>query len=179
MSKSLLARHAVSSLVLSILLAVPAAHAADAPPSDAAIAHIAYTADLIDIRYAHLALGISKDPAIREFAETMLRDHSAVNDGALALLGKLKVAPEDNATSRSLLEGAEKKSEELLALRGAAFDKAYATNELAYHQFVNQAVGSSLLPAVRNAELKTFLGKALTTFKAHEKHAEHMVAALR
>lgn len=178
MHPSPFARLVVSSLALVVLSGVPAARAAEAP-SDAAIAHIAYTADLIDIRYAHIALGISQDPAIRAFAETMLRDHSAVNAAALELLGKLKVTPEDNATSRSLQEGAAKKSEELLALRGAAFDRAYAENELAYHQAVNQAVGGTLLPAVRNREFKALLGKALTTFKAHEQHAVHMVAALR
>lgn len=179
MSRFLEVRPAILSLAFALLLAVPAARAADAPPSDAAIAHIAYTADLIDIRYAHIALAISQSPAIREFAETMLRDHSAVNTAALELLGKLKVTPEDNATSRSLLEGSTKKAEELLALRGEAFDRAYATNELAYHQAVNQAVGGTLLPAVRNREFKALLGKALTTFKAHEQHAAHMVAALR
>ena len=51
-----------------------------------------YVADNIDIRYAHLALAISKNPAIREFAQTMIRDHNAVNEQALALLKKLKAA---------------------------------------------------------------------------------------
>ena len=60
-----------------MIAVVPTVRAADAPPSDAEIAHIAYTADVIDIRYAHIALGISHDPALREFAETMIRDHSA------------------------------------------------------------------------------------------------------
>ena len=31
-----------------------------------------YTADSIDIRYAHLALAISKNPVVREFAEFMI-----------------------------------------------------------------------------------------------------------
>lgn len=67
------------------------------------IAHVAYTADSIDIRYAHLALAISKDPAIHAFAKTMIRDHSAVNRKALALMNKLNVSPQDNFLSRSLV----------------------------------------------------------------------------
>ncbi len=51
--------------------------------NDLEIAHVAYTADLIDIRYAHLALSKSKNPAVHAFAQTMIRDHSAVNDKAL------------------------------------------------------------------------------------------------
>ena len=54
--------------------------------SDLEIAHVAYTADNIDIRYAHLALAISDNPEIHKFAKTMIRDHEAVNEQALALL---------------------------------------------------------------------------------------------
>ena len=57
--------------------------------NDLEIAHVAYTADSIDIRYAHLALAISTDPVIHEFAKTMIRDHEAVNEQALALVAKL------------------------------------------------------------------------------------------
>lgn len=60
-------------------------------PNDAQIAHIAYTADNIDIAVARLALQKSKDARVRTFAETMVRDHAAVNDKALALLKKLDV----------------------------------------------------------------------------------------
>ena len=64
------------------------AQAADDPAklNDLQIAHVAYTADNIDIRYAHLALAKSKNPEIHKFARTMIRDHNAVNDQALALL---------------------------------------------------------------------------------------------
>ena len=43
------------------------AMAADNPAdlNDLQIAHVAYTADNIDIRYAHLALAISSNPAIQ------------------------------------------------------------------------------------------------------------------
>ena len=147
--------------------------------NDLQIAHIAYTADVIDIRYAHLALAISDDPAVREFAELMLRDHTAVNEGALALLAKLNVAPEDNPTSQSLLSQAATKRSELAQLSGSAFDKAYAENELAYHQFVNAAVEGTFIPATQNGELKEFLTVALATFQAHEAHAEMMVDDLK
>ena len=47
--------------------------------NDLEIAHTAYTAGQLDIRYAHLALAVSESKAVREFAQTMLRDHGAVN----------------------------------------------------------------------------------------------------
>ena len=139
---------------------------------DLEIAHIAYTAGNIDIRYAHLALAISEDPDVRNFAETMLRDHPKVNELALELLGKLKATPKDNATSQQLLSNAADIRKELMGLEGAAFDKRYAENELAYHQFVNKAVETQFIPSVQNQEFKALLGQALDIFKVHEGHAE-------
>jgi putative membrane protein len=142
---------------------------------DAAIAHIAYTADEIDIRYAHLALALSGNPKVREFAELMIRDHGAVNREALALAQKLKLTPKDNDTSQQLVKQSEGIIAELRALTGTAFDKRYAENELSYHQFVNKAVETQFIPNVKNAEFKSFLGQALKVFKTHETHASEMV----
>lgn len=153
---------------------------ADSPAdlNDLEIAHVAYTADLIDIRYAHLALAISKNPAIHEFARTMIRDHEAVNEQALALVAKLNVAPEDNFLSQQLDTQADPLVLEMSQLTGAAFDQRYAENELAYHQAVNGLVEGAFIPNIENPEVKALFEKALLIFKAHEKHAEKMVAAL-
>lgn len=154
-----------------------AARAAD--PSDLEIAHIAYTAGAIDIRYAHLALALSEDPGVREFASLMVRDHSAVNDKALALAEELKITPQDNATSQQLSQQAAQVRDELRQLTGTAFDKRYAANELAYHQAVNGAVEGTLIPAAQNEKLKSLLQAALKTFKVHEQHAQDMVTKLQ
>ena len=78
-------------LIGALALAVPAVAAAQsAQPNDAQIAHIAYTAGQIDIAASKQALAKSKDKAVREFAETMVRDHAAVNDQALALVKKMR-----------------------------------------------------------------------------------------
>ena len=162
----------------ALTFAAGAAHA-QAGLNDLQMAHAAYTADVIDIEYAKIALAKTKNPEVREFAELMIRDHSAVNEGAGALLTKLKVQPQDNPFSQALNAGAEAKRAELNALDGEAFDRAYAANELAYHHTVNQIVGDIWIPAVQNAELKEFFTQALVTFRAHEEHAHHMVEALK
>lgn len=161
------------------VMALQPALADDEGPSDTQIAHIAYTAGTIDMRYAHLALAKSDNPAVREFAELMLRDHNAVNVKALALLEKLGAAPEDNPTSQQLNANAKAKRNEMSALSGKAFDRAYAENELAYHQFVNETVEGTFIPAADNAEFKALLGVALEVFQAHEGHAEMMVASVK
>ena len=89
-------------LTAAIALAAPlAVQAQAARPNDAQIAHIAYTAGAIDVAAGEQALKKSQDKAVRAFAETMVRDHKAVNDQALALVKKLGVTPQDNPTSQA------------------------------------------------------------------------------
>ena len=167
------------TLALGLTLAATGfAAQADGAMNDLEIAHTAYTAGQLDIRYAHLALAISENDAVRDFAQTMIRDHTAVNDAAGALITELNVTPQDNALSQALVQGAADKRAELMALSGEAFDCAYATNELGYHQVVNKTVAESFIPAVTVEPLKVLLEDALVTFRAHEKHAEMMVAGL-
>ena len=146
--------------------------------NDLEIAHVAYTADLIDVRYAHLALGISKNPTVRSFAETMIRDHTAVNDRAVALLQKLKVEPQDNAFSQQLLDRSSKLIDELRQGSGDSFDQRYARNELSYHRAVNELVEKTFIPRIENPEMKALFREALVIFKAHEQHAQQMVGTL-
>lgn len=142
--------------------------------NDLEIAHVAYTAGSIDIRYAHLALAISENPEIRSFAETMIRDHTAVNDRALALVQKLSITPQDNFLSQSLVAGSKDIVNELRQLNGPAFDRRYAANELGYHQTVNGVVGGTFIPNAQTPELKALLKSALKTFEIHEGHAATM-----
>lgn len=151
---------------------------AESKMNDLEIAHTAYTAGQLDIRYAHLALALSDNDAVREFAQTMIRDHGAVNKQAGDLIVELNVTPQDNALSQALVTGAADKRAELAGLTGKAFDCAYAKNELGYHQIVNKTVEADFIPAVTVEPLRSLLEEALVTFKAHEKHAEHMVAGL-
>jgi putative membrane protein len=150
-----------------------------AKPTDPQIAHIAYTAGVIDIEAAKQALQKTKNKEVKGFAEDMVRDHEAVNKQALALVKKLNVTPEDNATSKTLTKNAADKRAELAKLNGAAFDKAYVENEVAYHKAVDSALETTLIPSANNAELKNLLQTGLKIFQGHEQHAEHVAAGLK
>ena len=146
--------------------------------NDLEIAHVAYTADNIDIRYAHLALAISDNPQVREFAKTMIRDHEAVNAQALALLEKLGAQPQDNYLSQQLATNSVELFDEMSKLRGAEFDRRYAENELAYHRAVNDLVENAFIPNIENAEVKELFEAGLKIFKVHQGHAKAMVESL-
>ena len=167
-------------LALTLSISFSAVQAQDSPAelNDLQIAHVAYTADNIDIQYAHLALAISTNPDIHDFANTMIRDHTAVNAQALALLKKLGADPQDNFLSQSLQEGSVKIINELSQLRGAAFDRRYAENELAYHKAVNNLMSTAFIPNIENSEVKDLFKAGYQIFLVHEGHAEMMVASL-
>jgi putative membrane protein len=152
-------------------------HAAE-KPTDPQIAHIADTAGVLDIKAAQQALEKSKDKNVQAFANDMVKDHTAVNDKALALVKKLNVTPEDNDTSKGLVKNADAKRAELAKFSGAAFDKAYVDNEVAYHKTVNDALAKTLIPSSQNGELKSLLETGLKIFQGHEQHAEHLASQL-
>lgn len=169
----------ISAVLAALALSCAVAAAQGSKPTDAQIAHIAYTAGKIDIEAAELALKKSNNKEVRAFAENMVRDHTAVNQQALALVKKLHVTPEDNDTSKALLKQAAEKQASLKELNGAAFDKAYAENEVAYHKAVDGALQSTLIPSASNAELKDLLSTGLKIFQGHEQHAEHLAHSLK
>jgi putative membrane protein len=145
----------------------------------AAFAALLLATGTADIKAAKLALGRSKNKEVIAFAKDMVRDHGAVNQKALALVKKLKVTPEDNDTSRSLVQKADEDRATLSKLHGAEFDKAYANNEVAYHKTMNGALETTLIPDASNPELKDLLSTGLKIFQGHEQHAEHLVETLK
>lgn len=150
-----------------------------AGPTDPEIAHIAYTAGNIDIAAAKQALTKSHNATVRAFATEMVRDHQAVNDKALALLKELKVTPKDNATSEALSKQADETLKRFAKLSEHDFDHAYLNNEVAYHNTVNSALKTTLIPSATNGQLKSLLETGLTLFTEHQKHAEHLAATLK
>lgn len=145
--------------------------------TDAQIAHVAVTANAIDVELARLVESRSTDEEVRSFAETMIGDHTGVNERAAALAERLGVTPEDNAVSRSLREGAEEARESLVPLNGEAFDRAYMQREVEYHQAVLDALDGALIPGALNAELRGLLEQVRPAIAAHLERARGILAS--
>ena len=161
---------------LSALLAI----AQSTPPAidDAQIAAVVVTANQVDIDAGKLAATAASDAEVKKFGELMVAHHTEVNKSAVDLVTKLGVTPKDNPTSQSLKAGGEKAIARLKGLTGAAFDKAYIDNEVAYHAQVIDAMDKVLIPGASNAELKALLTKVRPAFVAHLAHARRLQASL-
>lgn len=146
--------------------------------TDANIAAIVVTANQVDIENAKAALGKTKNDAVKAFANQMVADHTSVNQQATDLAAKLSLTPEENDTSRQLQQNAEATRKMIGESNGAAFDKSYVANEVAYHQAVLEMLDQTLIPGATNAELKSLLQSVRPAFQAHLEHAQHVQSSL-
>jgi putative membrane protein len=158
----------------------PAATSEPAPAAltDANIAAIVLAANTADIKNAEQAKTITKNPAVKAFADQMITDHTAVNKQAGDLAAKLSLTPAENDASTQLTSGSDATRDAMKAQTGAAFDKAYIDNEVTYHQAVLDMLDGKLIPGAQNAELKSLLESVKPAFVAHLDHAKKVQAAL-
>ncbi len=165
---------------VAFVFAMPPSFAAQeqSGPTDPQIAAIVVTANQVDIDAGMLAKSKASSPAVKGFAQQMITDHTNVNREATTLVTRLKVTPQENDTSKALKKGGDDNLAALKQLSEAAFDRAYVTHEVTYHQQVIDALDDTLIPNAKNTELKDLLIKVRPAFVAHLEHAKNVQASL-
>lgn len=159
---------------------MPAADTSPAAPAltDAQIAAIVVAANSADVKVGEQAKTMATNQQVKDFAQRMITDHTAVNKQATDLATKLSLTPEENPTSQSLAQGGDQTVSQLQGLSGAAYDKAYIDHEVQYHQQVLDALDQQLLPNTQNAELKALLEQTRPAFVAHLDMAKQIQSSL-
>jgi putative membrane protein len=109
----------------------------------------------------------------------MVTDHAGAIKAATDLVGKLKVTPQENDTSKALVKGGQDARAKLARLDGVAFDKAYLDNEVGYHETVVKALEDTLIPNAQNGELKSLLTSVRGVAAAHLDHARQLQKSLK
>lgn len=139
---------------------------------DANIAAMLLASNNTDISYARLVPSRAQRDDIRLFAERMLTDHAGVNALITQLLARLDLGPEENLASLDLRDESATRRDSMRDLSGFAFDSAYITNEVSYHQKFLASIDNVMLPRVRNEELRALLTTLRPAVAAHLAHAE-------
>ncbi len=142
------------------------ARAQSAKLDDATIAAIFDAANTWDIETGSLAAKQGSTSEARAFGAMLARDHTAVRTMGRDLLKKLGVTPTMPANF-PLAADHVATMKKLHALKGIEFDRAFYTLDAAYHTAVIDAVTTTLLPAIQNAELKALVTKVAPNFVAH------------
>ncbi len=166
-------------LALTLLAAAALAAPACAQPSptprldDAAIVGIFDIANTADIETGRLAMERGQSKDVRDFGRMLVDAHTAVRQNGRELAKKLSVTP-TTAAAADMQKGHAAAMAKLSALRGAEFDRAFLDHEIAFHAAVIDAVKTTLLPAIRNAEVKDLVTKVAPAFEAHRLGAENL-----
>ena len=129
--------------------------------------------DAADIETGSLAAEQGGSKEVRDFGAMLARDHKTVRQQGRDLATRLHVTPTPPANDQSAVDHAAA-MKRLRGLHGAEFDHAFLQHEVAFHKAVIDAVTSTLLPAIQNAELKDLVVKVAPAFQAHMLAADNL-----
>ena len=147
--------------------------AAAQPLDDATIVAIFDAANTADIETGRLAIERGQSKEVRDFGAMLARDHDVVRKQGRDLAAKLGVTPTppaDDAGARAHAAAMAK----LRAVPAAEFDHAFLQHEVAFHKSVIDAVTTTLLPAIQNAEVRALVTKVAPAFQGHMMAADNL-----
>jgi len=149
-------------------------YAAPATLTDAEIVSVVETVNMGEIKEGHLAQGRANSNEVKDFAKTMVTDHTVMNDSAKALGQKQGLKPQFNPVSKSLKDDSDKTMKQLKDLKGADFDKAYIDSQVKDHQTVLDTIDNTLLSSAKSQELKDALAQSRSKVAEHLEHAKKL-----
>lgn len=141
--------------------------------TDANIVAIFDLANTADIETGRLGAERARSPEVRDYATMLSQVHTQVRQNGRDLARTLGVTPELPAGDRMGTAHAATMAR-LARLEGAEFDRAFLEHERSFHVAVLDAVKTTLLPAIQNAELKAFVTSLAPAFEAHRLAAENL-----
>jgi putative membrane protein len=141
---------------------------------DATIVAIFDNANTADIETGKLAGQRGHSSEVRQFGAMLARDHQMVRQQGRDLARKLSLTPTPPVGDQSAQEQAAA-TQRLSSLRGSEFDHAFLQREVQFHKDVIAAIETTLLPAIKNEELRALVVKVAPAFQAHLAMAENLL----
>jgi putative membrane protein len=147
-------------LVICALVALPLSALAASDP-DAAFYRHAAEGGIAEVELGNLALKKSEDPAVKDFAAQMVKDHSAANDKlrSVAASKNMKLP-----THESVVEAAARAKLEVLS--GSTFDKSYIKTMVKDHE-KDVAEFRREAKSGQDPEAKSYAEETLPKLKEH------------
>jgi len=161
----LILRSASATLVLVLLalgLSVPPASAATTvSPADQAFLVTAAQINLTEIKLGNVALQNAQRDDVKDFARTMIKDHTSLNDQLKTLAAQKEITLPDtlDAANQSMVD-------KLTALTGADFDKAYIGGMFKGHKKAVKAFKAEGTAAT-DPDVKSFVDTATPVLAEH------------
>ncbi|HEY6824890.1 MAG TPA: DUF4142 domain-containing protein [Steroidobacteraceae bacterium] len=147
-------------ILATLTAAAPLAFAAGAA-SDASFYRTLATGGMAEVDLGQLAEQKSTDPKVKDFAQMMVKDHSAANAKLEALAASKHVAlpktlDTSHAATKTRLEG----------MSGSNFDKSYVESQLKAHEKTVDLLEKEISSG-QDADAKAFAQSVLPTVQHH------------
>lgn len=136
------------------------------------------TANMGEVMQAKAALPKLQTPEVRNFAQGMIKQHSANEQKARALAKRLQLAPQASNTSNAL-QADSNQIVTKISKANSAVDKDYIMSQVMVHKKVLKTIDSQLLPSAKNPELRNMLVETRSAIAMHLKVAEQINASMR
>jgi putative membrane protein len=142
------------------------------------IAGILTTANQGEIDAGQLASTKAVSPAVRDFANMMVRDHTGALSDARAVFDRSHLVPNASNTTVLAIQDLNKRTRRSLdQYAGSSFDRTYMQSQVDMHSWLLNQIDASLMPSSRG-DLRTLLVNQRAAVAAHLDRARTILNSL-
>ena len=134
--------------------------------TDANVVDVLTVANQGEVDYSQIGAEKATNASVKQFAQMMVKDHSAMLDAVKGLATKLNVTPAANDKVSDLQKENQKDISDLNAKTGKDFDKEFMEEQVDMHQETLDLL-NDLDSKTTNADMKTAIAEAKPKVQAH------------
>lgn len=147
--------------------------------TDSQLVGVVASIDLGELRQARIARTRGNDPRVRQFARSMIEQHTDSTQKASALASRYGLTAATSSHATTLRDKARDVSYTLERTPLRSFDLAYIQGQIEQHQAVLTLLRDSLIPAADNQALAMQLLAASNMIEAHLNTAQELLPLLK
>lgn len=133
-----------------------------------------HSANAAEIEQGNLAKQRAQDSDVKDFAGTMVKDHTNAEKKGHEAAKKAHMSPAPSSVSTSLESNARQLTNAMSARTGADFDRAYIDAQVKQHQAVLDMIDTQLLPNAKAPEIKNLVQSVRPKIESHLKEAQQL-----
>ena len=134
--------------------------------TDANVVDALTAANQGEVDYSKIAADKATNPSVKQFAQLMVKDHTAMLDAVKNLTSKLAVTPAPNDKVNDLIKENQKDINDLNGKTGKDFDHEFMEEQVDMHQETLDLL-NDLDSKTTNADLKAAIAEAKPKVQAH------------
>ncbi len=142
--------------------------------SDAQIIKLVDQANGAEVDEGKFAETKAQHAKVKSFAAKMVLHHGQGKQKVEKLATKLSLTPADSSLSTKMKSESDSSLTDLKAAATKDFDRAYIDAQIAEHKKVLSTLDDKLIPAAKDAELKSLLRETRSTVNSHLMEAQQI-----